>query len=674
MPFNASIAILARLSGAGLEPLTVAVAQTVSSKLPIGVKGEQRLNEAMSTFKVYGSFGEVVWFGVGIRHILRSLVQTSQGASSVALTAALSEGFSNHVAALVLYELPKCFGSPSELTPSFAQWERYVNVCSGIFSGSGFCSMVAQISKVLGFTNRNNPVHWRASEAKDIAKFLRYLVDIVNGRTESMEVVGGSTCSWAYVLCDYIFGIRVQIVKSASDGQMVVFQNFDSAKDPYQVRFTVLSNPSGHELTQARATFSLLPAELKFIHRQQHSHFSRHSLDWCIPQDAVLKNFFGPHACQKLDQISPDISELFGAFALLYHWSPYSRYYRRYATATELLHRLSACLPETEKWIPRAEENIEKIMKAWQETHGKSWGNSLQAMLNASRRSQRVREEQIFVDDSFATRCYDVLHRISDAVGVNATDICCTILLLSAVLCDVILDDPLELRRYGLAKFYATVESFRENKDSFAIYDSNSVIGFRFSRLLKQCLWLYSGNSMSTEENLGGSIGPYREELRNTWDHTAISSSGIYCFVEYLRDPLQPHSTACKVHIGRGSIEINGRLCPAIQDQDGDEILPYSANVAGELPRVMNARAMVEESTALKLWFEQWNGDDIEKRQAVIPGEALQARWYGSKGFWRGPCGTLDDPEEMDQEQRQQWMSSYGAYATIPLTLGQGQL
>lgn len=63
MPLNASISILARLSGADLEPLTIAIAQTVSSKLPIGVKGEQRLNETMSTFKIYGSFSEVVWFG-----------------------------------------------------------------------------------------------------------------------------------------------------------------------------------------------------------------------------------------------------------------------------------------------------------------------------------------------------------------------------------------------------------------------------------------------------------------------------------------------------------------------------------------------------------------------------------------------------------------------------------
>lgn len=434
-----------------------------------------------------------------------------------------------------------------------------------------------------------------------------------------------------------------------------------------------MAAPSGHELTRSRTTFSLFPADLKFVHRQQHSHYSRHALDWCIPQDAVLKEFFGPYTCQKLDEISAEISELFGAFALLYHWSPFSSYYRRYSTATDLLRQLSACLPETEKWVPEATHSIRRTMENWEATHGETWETSLQGVLRATGRSHQLEQEQSFVDNSFSALCFDVLNRIMKKVGVNISDVCCNVLLLSTVLCDVVLDDPLELRRNGLARFYASIEHYREIRDSFAIHGSNFFIRFRYFRLLQQCLWLYSGNVESTGNHLGTLIGPYKDEMKNNSDHTAISSSGFYCFLEYLRDPLQAHSTACKVHVGRGSIEINGRLCPSIQDQDGDEILPYSANLARQFPRRMKARAMVEESTALKLWFVQWNGDDFEKRQAVNPGDAVQVGWYGSKGFWRGPCGTLDDPEEMDPDRRQQWMSSYGAYETILLNLGQGQ-
>jgi hypothetical protein len=101
--FAASVAVLARLSKAGLEPLTVAIAQAMSINIPIGVHGEERLKEAMSSLKTFSSFGDIIYFGIGVRHVLRTLVQTSQGASSVALVAALTEGHSTMYGFVFLY-------------------------------------------------------------------------------------------------------------------------------------------------------------------------------------------------------------------------------------------------------------------------------------------------------------------------------------------------------------------------------------------------------------------------------------------------------------------------------------------------------------------------------------------------------------------------------------------
>jgi hypothetical protein len=92
--FTASVAVLGRLSNAGLEPLTVAIAQAMSTNILIGIYGEKRLQEVISSLKAFSSFGDVIFFGIGVRHVLRTLVQTSQGASSVALVAALTEGHS----------------------------------------------------------------------------------------------------------------------------------------------------------------------------------------------------------------------------------------------------------------------------------------------------------------------------------------------------------------------------------------------------------------------------------------------------------------------------------------------------------------------------------------------------------------------------------------------------
>ena len=69
--FSASIAVLGRLSSAGVEPLTVAVGQAICSRIPLGIHGEKVLAEAMSRLRASSSFGDVIWFGVGVRHILR---------------------------------------------------------------------------------------------------------------------------------------------------------------------------------------------------------------------------------------------------------------------------------------------------------------------------------------------------------------------------------------------------------------------------------------------------------------------------------------------------------------------------------------------------------------------------------------------------------------------------
>lgn len=125
MQFSASIAVLARLSSAGIETLTVAFGQAMCSKIHLGAAhGEKVLRDSLSNLKAFSSFGDVIWFGVGVRHILRDIVQTAEGASLVALCASLSETFSNEASALVLYEMAKLLRSSSDLSPAWLSGKR----------------------------------------------------------------------------------------------------------------------------------------------------------------------------------------------------------------------------------------------------------------------------------------------------------------------------------------------------------------------------------------------------------------------------------------------------------------------------------------------------------------------------------------------------------------------
>ena len=147
MQYSASIAVLGRLSKAGIDTLTVAFGQAMCTKIPIGPHGEKVLNEAMRGLGAKSIAGDLIWFGVGIRHILRDLVQTSQGCSLIALCGALAEGYPYPYVALVLYEMAKACTHQAELTPSFAQWEALVHVAAPTFVGTTLGNRIQQMSR-----------------------------------------------------------------------------------------------------------------------------------------------------------------------------------------------------------------------------------------------------------------------------------------------------------------------------------------------------------------------------------------------------------------------------------------------------------------------------------------------------------------------------------------------
>jgi hypothetical protein len=138
MQYSTSIAVLSRLAKAGIDSLTIAFGQAMCIRLPIGANGERVLSEAMSTLTAKSCAADLIWFGTGVRHILRELVQTSQGCSLVALCAALTEGHSTTVSALVLYDIAKEIGGPQELQPSLEQWEALVRTAAPAFNATTF--------------------------------------------------------------------------------------------------------------------------------------------------------------------------------------------------------------------------------------------------------------------------------------------------------------------------------------------------------------------------------------------------------------------------------------------------------------------------------------------------------------------------------------------------------
>lgn len=414
LTYSASVAVLARLSGAGLEPLTVAIAQCVCLNLPIGVHGERRLSEAMSTLKSFSTFGDAIWLGVGVRHVLRSLVQTSQGASSVALAACLSEGHSIQFSAYVLYELAQVMGSPSELTPSYSQWERYTQTCAGLFSTSIFAHKMEQLARLCGFTAPTHlPEHAnnKVAQPSELAKTLRGIGLVQMGKLERIEIVGGPECCWGVVFCDFILSLRVEL-RSANDE--VLFQNFGSKVSKAQIRYAILveisvflpravllfpqfvlyfsmltslpqtryrvATAASSSLYQASRTFTLCSTE--FLSRWHFDGYQENSLTLLngrVMWDSVLKECFEGLRYLVLPSKSSTglespgyhgFGRLFGAVAVLFYTSrlsstmlnkPKDTLSLRYGSPEDFIQHAIASLPELRPLLNDALSEVIKI-------------------------------------------------------------------------------------------------------------------------------------------------------------------------------------------------------------------------------------------------------------------------------------------------------------------------
>lgn len=88
---NASVSVLTRLSGCGLELWTASVAQVILGTIHLSAEGESHLNDALAKLHSFSSHSNAIYFGFGVKHIIRTLADSSEGMATVALCSSIAE-------------------------------------------------------------------------------------------------------------------------------------------------------------------------------------------------------------------------------------------------------------------------------------------------------------------------------------------------------------------------------------------------------------------------------------------------------------------------------------------------------------------------------------------------------------------------------------------------------
>jgi hypothetical protein len=647
--FSASLSILARLSAAGLEPLTIAIAQAMCVNIPIGICGEQKLAENMSSLKAFSSFGDAVWFGTGVRHILRTIVQRSQGASCVALAACLSETYSIQYSAQVFYEMVKVMESPPEFTPSFTQWESFVKVCAGIFATSVFGHKVGQMARLAGFTTPvaiTEPSRNRAAEPRELAEAIYAIGKIGTCKLENIHIMGGLGCCWTMVFCDFLLGLRVKF--TATDGT-VLFQNFQNGRQQSQVHFHVYqASPDGLQCTSR--TFTLNPIQFN-ARWQSHGRLADSLLStYRIKRREIVEETFPG----LLSSVTPrSFAQLLAASGYLlsngYHYS-------RYTSAKAFIEHAVDTLPELQSVYTLAVSESNTLggvlSKSKMEPFSKRAPNNGPHLASEEEIDDLVKAAALRAEeDSEATKARETAvllyaHAV-DQIQASCTcgnhpyrcvemAACQCIISLAFILGELVFDDDLSLSRQGLRYLYDKLFESRISKDptsiiaallGFPTFHGGSPVVVSGERL-DLYLRIFSGFERSDNHYLAVS-----QKI------SAMARSGIYCYVDFLRDPFQSFSDASRVHIGRGSIHTLARMYDMVLDQDEEYLLRYKE----EIPKAVEpmAKSLIEESIDLRFWYEVWDGQSFESRHSSNPMLCLTLGWYGTKGFWFGSTTRL---------------------------------
>lgn len=270
--FTFSVEVMSRFSKAGVEMITCAMGQAMCSRFNVPPEGQKRVTDAISKLKAYSSYGQVLWFGFGVKHIVRSLCETKQGATCAALCACLRVSYSTEMSARVLSVLCDRLLPSDGLSPALPQWAALSDVCSGALSPSKFPVMVDGFCR-LAFTDRRpHSRYHKATTVDALAHALAELSKVSNGSVSSITFEGGYDCGWIAAVAEWLLCLKVKVL--TDEGSCLYWQDSSHTNDSAQVIIVFNTLSRDHDLAKTKEvrvvnrSFRLpCDGEVQIIHR-----------------------------------------------------------------------------------------------------------------------------------------------------------------------------------------------------------------------------------------------------------------------------------------------------------------------------------------------------------------------------------------------------------------------
>ncbi|KAG6995038.1 hypothetical protein FocnCong_v016533 [Fusarium oxysporum f. sp. conglutinans] len=262
-----SVDVLSRLSKAGVEAFTIYAARAIFSNVKLGPNGELRLHRALDKLSAFPSFGKALWFGFGVKHIIWSMQESTEGLNCLGICACLTEGYSTIVAAKTIRELFLLYNPPAELTPALRQWLALVESSAGLLASSEFGLVLHGLTRLCLRDGLYNLQY--SGSPKDIALVLKQVFEISTGRLDRLFFSGGADCAWIAAVAHWLLDLRVEV--QDQDGTIIYRPDGTRSKSSLEAQ-VIITYYQGHssEILRVRRKHYVIPSGNMLIDFQSH--------------------------------------------------------------------------------------------------------------------------------------------------------------------------------------------------------------------------------------------------------------------------------------------------------------------------------------------------------------------------------------------------------------------
>jgi hypothetical protein len=549
--YSMSAAVLQRFSNSHIQPATYAAGRSLASRLKMGEMGEKRMNDAIENIRGIPGLDGILYFGFGYQSFVKLLAQDLKGLELVALCGCLCEVHSETMAAWILRDLWSIEGFPDNYKPPQSQFIGLAKSCSGVVSRTSFGVTMAEMHRE-AWTGRSRP-DIMVSPSIDVARALNGLFKISRGEVASIHVVGRSECAFIAGLAQWLFDFTVYVENE--NGKLVYTNTAENEVAQVNVRYADdLTRAERQGIQILNTTYILGSHHEMMVHTPDTSLLK---LSLRVPWESCISQVLGRETFSRLLQNSRTVGGLLGTMARLYTalakgdttWPagvwPHGQQFPYIPESTHgrgFINGLTTCLSE----LSNAPELVSSMEAAVRATLSEANQN-----IEFNLRSLKSLCACVFCEPMRLTRLTDCL-----------VSSCFAIYHLVRIMMCVNYDQCLHPTLSGLREI--------EKQCSLIWVDYTNSSKEDIYTCLHRILNLNGNTRLEPGENMTGTspvlgyaflvfTGSWPKTLRDRDDResscTAISSSGICVYADWLRQPSAEAEASSKIHAIPGHIE-----------------------------------------------------------------------------------------------------------------------